>query len=119
MTMAKIKLVLAFESRLLREMWMRVLKKESSIDVVHQFNTPDLLKISAECNDQDWVVISSKMYASLNDWLNGHFKNNPGLNFFVVTGNGSRITLKSLNQQDQEYPDLTLDNVLEILKEHQ
>jgi hypothetical protein len=114
--MGVVKLVLAIESQLLREMLLHLFGKEESIDVVQQISDPILLQGSANFKEADWVVISTKLYTAVSDWVNGYIQDNPGVNFFVISGDGSRITLKYLNHPDQEYHELKLDDFLNILR---
>jgi hypothetical protein len=110
------RVILANESRLLREMLERVIKKVPHLEVVGQAADAARLPSLLEGTDAQWVIVSllpnGKMPAVVDSLLAEH----PSLRVLAVAVDGSQVKAKWVEPHEKDLGDLSLQELIAILE---
>jgi DNA-binding NarL/FixJ family response regulator len=112
------RIVLADGSRLLNEMLRRILHKAENFEVVEEIH--NLEKLPADIGDveTDWVIMSLSFDEDMPDWVDDYVADHPYVGFLVVSSDSSRIKMKWSETHEKELDDLSLKELMHILKGH-
>jgi len=111
------RVVLANESRLLREMLERVIRKVPDLEVVGHATDAARLPSLLEETDAQWVIVSllpdSKIPAVADSLLAEH----PSLRLLAVAVDGSQVKAKWVEPHEKDLGDLSLEELIAILED--
>lgn len=111
-----IRVILANEPRLLREMLDRVLRKQIDLQVVAEVrNWSRLPKVIAETG-ADWVVLSLLPNGELPDYADVLIRLYPRIGVIGVARDGSQVKLKSSDLTEEDLEGISLADLLAILQ---
>ena len=111
------RVILANESRLLREMLERVINKVPDLEVVgHAADAARLQSLLKE-TDAQWVIVSllpnNKIPAVANSLLAEH----PSLRVLAIAVDGSQVKAKWVEPHEKDLGDLSLEELIAILED--
>lgn len=115
--MSEQRIILANSSRLLRDMFKRVLLKTENLEVVQEISDYQNMPPAIQRLDADWVILELPDVELSPPWVDQYMVAHPGVHFMTVSTDGSRIKTKWLECHEQEFTDLTLPEVIRILEE--
>ena len=111
------RVILANESRLIREMLERVINKVPDLEVVgHAADAAGLSSLLKE-TDAQWVIVSllpdSKIPAVADSLLAEH----PSLRVLAIAVDGSQVKAKWVEPHEKDLGDLSLEELIAILED--
>ena len=115
-TMSTKRIILANGSRLLREMFHRVISKADNLEVVQEVGNQDELFVALKQFMPEWVIVSVPLPNDTTNWLNACMANNPSVRFIFLFADSKRITMKSQSSPVEDITDLSLKDFLHILE---
>ena len=110
------RIILANGSRLLREMFHRVISKADNLEVVQEVGNQDELFVALKQFMPEWVILFVPLPDATTNWLDGCVANNPSVRFIFLFADGKRITMKSQPSREEDITDLSLKDFLHILE---
>ena len=114
--MPDLKIVLANQSKLLREMLSRVLGKLEDFVVVQEIGNPSLLAEVLDQDNIDWVLFSSTHHVGKLEWIDDLIHSHPSVCFADIALDRSQVTFTWLNNPDTKVIDLSLEEFIAILE---
>jgi len=114
--MAGKRVILANSSRLLREMLNRILLKTNSLEVVREINDYEKLPSAINQSDAEWVIMSLPADRCLPDWVDTCLSHHPQVHFLAVSGDGSQVKTKWLENHEEDIFDLSLGDLIRIIE---
>jgi DNA-binding NarL/FixJ family response regulator len=114
--MAKSKIVLANQSKLLRDMLSRVFAKLEDFIIVQEIENPSLLADFLDQTDIDWVLFSSMHHRAKREWIDDLIRTHPSVCFADIALDMSEVTFTLMNNPDTEVNDLSLEEFIAILE---
>ncbi len=114
--MTKQRIILANSSRLLRDIFTRVLLNADNLEVVQEILDYQDLPAAIQHFDVEWVVMELPDIDQLPDWLDHFMDKHPSIHFMAVSTDGSQIKTKWLESREEKFTDLTLPDFLNILE---
>ena len=115
-TMSTKRIILANGSRLLGEMFHRVISKADNLEVVQEVGNQDELFVALKQFMPEWVILSVPLPNATTNWLNACMANNPSVRFIFLSADSKRITMKSQSSPAEDITDLSLKDFLHILE---
>ena len=110
-----IRVILANEPRLFREMLERVFKKQIDLQVVAEvLNFSQLPDVIARTG-ADWVVVSLLPNGELPDYADVLISLHPRIGVLAVAWDGSQVKVKSSHLAEEELVGISLTDLLTIL----
>ncbi|HSL31281.1 MAG TPA: hypothetical protein VK900_18915 [Anaerolineales bacterium] len=107
--------ILANDSRLLREMLRRVIAKANHLEVVQEIAQPEQLGLAIEHFEPGWVILSSPEHQNSQGWINSWLLRYPSVGFVVLSADHGRIMIQSQNAE-QDLAHLSLREFIEVLE---
>jgi len=111
------RVILANESRLIREMLERVIKKVPDLEVVGHAADAVRLPSLLEETDAQWVIVSllpdSKIPAVADSLLAEH----SSLRVLAIAVDGSQVKAKWVEPHEKDLGDLSLEELIDILED--
>jgi DNA-binding NarL/FixJ family response regulator len=114
--MPEIKIVLANQSKLLREMLSRVFTQLEDFVIVQEIDNPTLLAKILDQADIDWVLFSSMHHQGKLEWIDDLIRIHPSVCFADIALDKSEVTFTWMNNPDTEINDLSLEEFIAILE---
>lgn len=114
--MPELRIVLAIQSKLLREMLSRVFIKLKDFIIVQEIESPTLLAQILYESDIDWVLFSSKHNYQEPDWINDLTRRYPSVCFADIALDKSEVIFSWVNNPDTGVSDLSLKDFIAILE---
>jgi hypothetical protein len=114
--MPEMKIILAVQSQLLREMFTRVFEKMEDYIVVQEIFNPILLGQNLNQTKIDWVLFSSMHHHGKLEWVDYLIRSHPSVCFADIALDRSQVTFRWLNNPDSEVSDLSLEEFIAILE---
>jgi DNA-binding NarL/FixJ family response regulator len=110
------RVILADGPRLLREMLHHVIDKADHLEVVQEVADQEHLASAIEKFGPEWVIVSSSANgytdSRLNSWLSSH----PSVRFMFLAAGDQHIRTKWQMSREEEYADLSLQDLIELLE---
>lgn len=110
------RIILANNSRLLREMLSRILLKSDRLEVVQEVDDQTQLPAAIEQENAEWVIVSLPLGASIPGWAHTYLQTHPFTRIMAVSADGSMIKMKWFESHEAEFTDLTLKDLIHILE---
>ena len=114
--MPDLKIVLANQSKLLREMLSNVFGKLEDFVFVHEIGNPSLLADFLDQTDIDWVLFSSMHHQGKLEWIDDLIRTHPSVCFADIALDKSEVIFTWLNNPDTKVIDLSLEEFIAILE---
>jgi len=111
------RVVLANESRLLREMLERVIKKVPDLEVVGHSADPARLPSLLEEIDAQWVIVSLLPNGKIPAVADSLLAEHPSLRVLAVAVDGSQMKAKWVEPHEKDLGDLSLEELIAILED--
>jgi len=115
--MSKKRVILADGSRLLREMLHRVIDKTENLEVIREVSNPEDLPAAVARFDPEWVIISLPVSNPVRNGIDACMAVHPSVRFLFLSPDSNSITLKRQAGYEEDLPNLTLKDFLDILAE--
>lgn len=112
------RIILANDSRLLREMLNRILLKADHLDVVQQVTNLEDLPAAIRQQDAEWIILSMPADNKIPDWTDAYLQEHPFVKIMTVSPDGSKVKMKWLDKREQDFPNPTLQELINILEEN-
>lgn len=110
------RVILANGSRLVREMFNRVLLKEEKLKVVQEVKDHENLPSDIDQTDTEWVIMLLPLDSSMPEWVDGYLTDHPFVHFLTVSTDGSQVRMRDVENREEELEDLSLKELLHILR---
>lgn len=110
------RVILANNSRLLREMLHRVLNKTAELEVVRELADQENLPSAIEQLDPAWVIVSSQHGEHAQRWLDARVAENPAVRFLILSPDYSGLRVKSHLAPEEGLADVSLQDFIHILE---
>jgi DNA-binding NarL/FixJ family response regulator len=114
-SMTKQRIILANDSRLVREMLNRILHKTDNLEVVKEITDHADLPIAIKNPEAEWVIISMPVDKKMPDWVDTYIIDHPRMRFMAVANDGSWVKTKWLEHHEEEMDNLSLRDLIHIL----
>jgi hypothetical protein len=114
--MPELKIVLANQSKLLREMLSRVFANLEDFVIVQEIENPTLLARILKETDIDWVLFSSIHQQEKLEWINDLIRIHPEVCFADIALDRSEVTFTWVNHPETGVSDLSLEEFVTILE---
>jgi DNA-binding NarL/FixJ family response regulator len=111
------RIVIANEQRLLREMLKRIMERMPHLRVSGEVRGWDKLSKAVERTDAHWVIISLEPGGHLPDQVETLLAEHPTVCVLAMTGDAGQVKLKCSNANEENLTDVTLEKLLEVLRE--
>ncbi|MDQ2693336.1 MAG: hypothetical protein M3Y68_14965 [Chloroflexota bacterium] len=110
------RVILANDSRLLRDMLRRVIDKADSLEVVQEIAHPEQLAPAIEHFDPGWVILSSPESRHPSPgWINSWLLRYPSVGFVVLSADHSTIKIQS-RDAEADLTHVSLSDFIEALE---
>jgi DNA-binding NarL/FixJ family response regulator len=113
------RVILANNSRLLREMLHRVLNKTAELEVVQELADQEELPSAIERLDPAWVIVSSERSEHgerTQRWLDARVAEYPAVRFLILSTDYSGLQIKSQLAPEEDLTDVSLQDFIQILE---
>src|SRR5687767_9452521 len=109
------RVILANDSRLLRNMLRRVIDKADHLEVVQEIVQAEQLAPAIEHFDPGWVILSSADSRYSQGWINGWLLRYPSVGFVVLAADHSSIKIQS-QDTEEDLTRLSVSDFIEVLR---
>ena len=110
------RVILAHNSRLLREMLHRVIDKASHLEVVREVPNHEELSFAIERFDPEWVIASLPFRSPSDHWINSCIADYPSVRFVLLSPDQNYIKMIWHTSHEEDYPDLSLKEFFHFLE---
>lgn len=110
--MTRKRVVLANSSRLLREMFQRVIDKADNLEVVQELPSQEGLPAVIERLGPEWVILSSPR----GEWLDVCMAEHPSVRFILLSPDNKSITMRWQVTCEEDLTNLSLGDFIHILE---
>jgi DNA-binding NarL/FixJ family response regulator len=114
--MCRKRIILANDSRLLREMLHRVIKKADHLEVVQELPNHEELPYAIEQLDPEYVILSMPDNRNEQNWINTCMADHPSMRFVFLSAESSTIKLKWPTGYEEDLTNLSLKGFIDILE---
>ena len=109
-------IVLANQSKLLREMLSRVFDKLEDFAIVQDVEDKSLLAKILDETEIDWVLFSSMHEHGKLEWIDDLIRTHPSVCFADIALDKSEVVFTWVNNPDTQVNDLSLEEFIAILE---
>ena len=110
------RIILANNSRLLLEIFHRVIDKAEHLEVVQEIFSHEELPSAIERFDPEWVITSLPMQNHMSDWIKADNAEYPSLRFIFLSPENNRITMKWQTSSEEDISNLSVKEFITILE---
>lgn len=111
------RVILANNSRLVREMLHRVIDKADSLEVVQDIPDQRALDSAIERFAPEWVILSSPQRGDATDnWLDTGASKYPSVRYIVLSPDHSNIRVRLQNSPEEDISRLSVDDFIHVLE---
>jgi DNA-binding NarL/FixJ family response regulator len=114
-SMTEQRIILANDSRLVREMLNRILHKTDNLEVVREITDHADLPTAIKSPEAEWVIMSMPSDRNMPDWVDTYIIEHPRIRFMAVANDGSWVKTKWLEYHEEEMDNLSLRDLIHIL----
>ena len=114
--MSKKRVILANNSRLLLEMFRRVIDKAEHLEVVHEVIKNEELPFAIQRFCPEWVIISLPIPYSVLDWIGAIMQNDSSVRFIFLSPDNCGITMKWQMASEEDLSNLSLKEFIFLLE---
>ena len=110
------RVILANHSRLLLEMFQRVLEKAEQLEVVKEISNNEDLPLAVQRFCPEWVIVSLPVSNAVLDWISSFMQEDASVRFiFLSPGNRSMI-MKWQMASEEDLSNLSLKEFIHLLE---
>ena len=113
--MTEQRIILANDSRLVREMLNRILHKTDNLEVVREITDHADLPTAIKSPEAELVIMSMPSDRNMPDWVDTYIIEHPRMRFMAVADDGSWVKTKWLEYHEEEMDNLSLRDLIHIL----
>ena len=110
------RVILANNSRLLMEMFHRVLDQSDHLEVVHEVMSNEELPFAIQRFCPEWVILSLPISDSLSNWIRTFIQDHSPVRFIFLSEDHRRITMKWQMFSEQDLSHISLPEFLSLLE---
>jgi DNA-binding NarL/FixJ family response regulator len=110
------RVILANDSRLLREMLHRVLNKSHNLEVVKELPNHEELPSAIEQFDPEWVILSLPYNIDAHRWINTYMADYPSVRFIFLSPENNSVKMKWQTSYEEDLANLSLKDFINILE---
>ncbi len=110
------RVILANHSRLLLEMFHRVLDKAEQLEVVQDLINNEELPFAIQRFCPEWVIVSLPISAPVLDWISAFIQNDPSVRFIFLSPDNRSITMKWQIASEEDLSNLSLKEFIYLLQ---
>lgn len=110
------RIVLAHESRLMREMIKHILSKSSTLEVIGEAQTMPKLNSILENKEADWLIANLSPDGAISLRIQKLLLSNPELSVLGITHRGDYVQMYQLHIHQEQYQNCSLDDMVKLLK---
>ena len=110
------RVILANNSRLLLEMFRRVIDKAEHLEVVHEVINKEELPFAMQRFCPEWVIISLPIPHSVLDWIGAIMQNDSSVRFIFLSPENRCITMKWQMASEEDLSNLSLKEFIFLLE---
>lgn len=114
--MATKRVILANNSRLLREMLQRVINKADNLEVVQELLGPEELPAAIEQFEPEWVILSLPYNNNARRGLNACMSDHPSVRFILLSPDNSSIKMKWQTVYEEDLTNLSVKDFIHVLE---
>jgi len=114
--MSRKRVILANESRLLREMLHHVIDKADQLEVVEELPGHEELPSAIERLGPEWVILSVPYHKNADGWMNTFLASYPSVRFIFLSPESNAIKMKWQTVYEEDLTNLSLKGFLNILE---
>jgi chemotaxis response regulator CheB len=109
------RVILANDSRLLREMFHRMIDKATYLEVVQEISNSEELPFAIERFCPEWVILSLPTSNTILNWISSRIEASPTVRFIFLSPNSS-IKMKRQMSDEEDLSNLSLKEFIRILE---
>lgn len=113
--MASHRILMANDSRFLREILKHAFEKAQGLSVVGEITDPDQLVSSVERTDADWVVVSLRLDGSMPASIETLLTKHSAVRILGVARDGSQVKMKWIEPREDDLHDPSISDLIGIL----
>jgi DNA-binding NarL/FixJ family response regulator len=110
------RVILANDSRLLREMLQRVIGRSETLEVAQEMPSDEELPCAIERLDPEWVILSLPYQGNAYSWINACMTAHPHMRFIFFSPDSRSIKMKWQASDEQDLTNLSLNDFIQILE---
>jgi len=110
------RVILANNSRLLLEMFSRVIDKAEHLEVVQEVINHEELPFAIQRFCPEWVIVSLPITAPVLDWISTFMQNDPSVRFIFFSPDQHSITMKWQMAFEEDLSALSLKEFIYLLE---
>src|SRR5215213_6362166 len=110
------RVILANHSRLLLEMFQRVLDKAEQLEVVKEISNNEDLPLAIQRFCPEWVIVSLPVSNSVLDWISSFMQGDPSVRFIFLSPDNHSMILKWQMTSEEELSNLSLKEFIHLLE---
>ncbi len=114
--MATKRVLLANDSRLLREMLQRVIDKAEHLEAVQKVADYEELPSAIERFDPEWVIISLPFNDEARSWVSACMAEYPAMRFVLLAPGNNSIQMKWQTSYEEDLTNVSLKDFIQILE---
>jgi DNA-binding NarL/FixJ family response regulator len=110
------RVILANNSRLLRETLRRVINRADNLEVVHELPNHEELPSAIERFDPEWVIVTIPYNNGAYGWINDCMADYPSVRFILLSPDNSSIKMKWQTSYEEDLTNLSVKDFIHILE---
>ena len=110
------RVILANNSRLVREVLHRVIDRGEHLEVVHEVPDQKTLPSAIERFDPEWVIVSASRGDAMDHWLNTSRSRYPSVRYIVLSPDHSSVTVRSQDSYEEDLAALSVHDFIHFLE---
>ena len=110
------RVILANHSRLLSEMFQRVIDKAENLEVVQEVIDNADLPIAIQRFCPEWVIVSLPISSPVLDWINICMQEDPSVQFIFLSPENHSMTMKWQMASEEDLSNLSLKEFIYLLE---
>ncbi len=110
------RVILANHSRLLLEMFHRVLEKAPQIEVVQELSNSADLPLAIQRFCPEWVIVSLPSSDPVLQWISAFRQNAPSVRFIFLSPDNHRVTMRGQMASEEDLSNLSLKEFIHLLE---
>ncbi len=110
------RIILAHDSRLMREMLKRVIDKTDELKVVREVTQPGDLHSAMRETETEWVILSLPPGGVVPESIQSLVNTYPSVRFMTVAADGSEVKVRWLEPLSRDLTNLSLGDLISILR---
>lgn len=111
------RVILANDSRLLREALQRVIDKTDQLEALQELPDPQELPSTIKRFDPDWVIVSPQAEKKGYGWIDSYPEDFPTVRFIFLSPESHTIKLKWQTAYEEDLAELSVNDFILLLEE--